>query len=138
MCNCNERHKCFLTISAVTSGSVITLPDNARIRDGHVRSISVRRANGQVLLNNLGQQLASDGVIYTAHLNLVDGSGSPLAQMPVQNLWRDTNYPEPLATNNWKNIDPTQSTITLSTGASGYNAAHVIELVFELNECPNC
>lgn len=135
MCNCC-RHNCFLTISVQTTGSNIKFPESERLRQNKILSVSARRANGQVKLTPEGWQIAADTVVYSSHLNLVDNSAKPVAQIPVETLWRDTNAPEPLAVD-WSNIDPTQSYITLNTASAGYNAANAIELVFEI-ACPPC
>lgn len=135
MCCC--KHKCFITLETLTNAANVTLPDNSRIRDGKITSILLRRADGGTLKSPLGRTLAADTVIATAHATFRNKNGLAITDpVPLSMLQRDYNSPEPLAVS-WTDVDPTQTTIVIDTGAAGYNAAHVIEIVFGL-DCDQC
>ena len=138
MCGCNS-HSCIKTIETVTSSSVIKMPDSAEIRDGKIRSISLRRLGGASATSITGNVLAADTVISTAHLTLVNAKNVNVMIIPLSLLQRDYNSPEPYKVDPevYSGIDLSRSTITLSTSAAGYSATAVIELVFEYN-CPVC
>lgn len=122
----------------MTSGANLSLPDVAEIRDGYIRSIWLRRSGTATLLTRLGTTVAADTVIDTAHLTLVNQRSNQMMIIPLSTLQRDFNSPEPFATdeNLYAGIDLSRSSIVLSTGATGYNAAHAIELIFEY-DCKN-
>ena len=123
-------------IEVVTASSNIALPENAKLNKKRITSIAVRKA-GSGKKSVTGKTLASAGVIATAHLKLVNEQGDFLTNIPVEMLERDANSPEHLRVD-WKNIGTTQSSIVLDTAASGYDAAHVIEIVFGYDCSPNC
>lgn len=132
MCNCNK-HQCFITLQALTSANQISLPDSSRIRNGRVTSIFVRRSGSLTLKSSTGADVASDSVIGTASLMLNNLNGEQiLAPLPLSSLQRDYNSPEPLHVN-WKQIDLTQSVITLTPA----NATDVVEVIFGL-DCDFC
>lgn len=136
MCNNCCKTKCTVVLLATTASAQITLPESNRIRNGRVLAISMRRLNGVAAKANNGATLAVDTVTISAHLSLKNANGTEVWQMPLQYLQRDFNAPEPLRCD-IRNIDPTQSTITLDTGATGYSATAVFEFLFEL-ECDDC
>ena len=135
MCNCCPT-KCTTVLLATTSSGSITLPESNRIRKGIIRSVAMRRLNGVAAKAYNGQLLAVDTVTISAHLSLKDANGTEIWQMPLQYLQRDFNDTA-WQKCNIRNIDPTQSTITLDTGAAGYLATSVFELTFEL-DCDEC
>jgi len=135
MCNC--KHQCTITLSATTDAANINLPDSSRIRRGTVNYIALRKSGSSTLKNVNGATLAADTVVDTAHLRVVNLNGFAVCDpIPLSFLQRDANSPEPYAVK-WKDIDPTQCVITLDTGASGYSATDVIEIIFGL-DCQEC
>lgn len=136
MCNC-KRYKCSLTFEVVTSSANVNLPESNRLRNSKVVGVAVMRAGGATLLSPNGATLATDAVVGSAYLNLTNVNGTQLCpQLPLSHLMRDYNAPDPLPVN-WTEIDPTQTSLTINTGASGYNAAHVVMITFFL-DCDNC
>lgn len=135
MCNCCST-KCTVVLLATAATGNITLPESNRLRNGRVRSVSMRRLNGVTAKANNGATLVPDTVTISAHLSLLSANGTEIWQMPLQNLQRDFNSPEPLRCD-IRNIDPTQSTIIFDTGAAGWDATQVFEIMFEL-DCNDC
>lgn len=134
MCCCEN--KCIVTIEVTTSGGSFALPTNKIIETRRITSVGIRKAaSGQK--SKSGKTLAAAAVIATAHLKLVDSSANFLAELPLGMLERDANSPEHLRVN-WQDIGTSQSTVSLDTGASGYDAAHVIELIFGYDCTPQC
>lgn len=131
---CGKCESCTVPVSVLASGSNITLPDVDRLSKGTIRTILVRRSNGVTLKNINGQTLAADTVIATAHLRLTTKNGAETLVYPLSALQRDVNSPEALCVN-LPEISLASSGIVLDTTASGYNAAHVIEIVFGI-DCP--
>lgn len=129
---CSKCHDCFITVSVITKGAQSKFEDNERLRQNTIKSVSVRAAGGQTKKNPQGVQLAADAVLFSSHLVLRNGNAAAMAEIPVENLVRNANAPEPLCVN-WSKIDPTQSYVIVDTTAAGYNAAHCIEFVFELD-----
>jgi hypothetical protein len=135
MCNC--KHQCTITLSTPTNGASLNLPDSSRIRDGVVSYIALRKAGGATLKNVNGQTLAADTVVNTAHLKVVNKNGFAICDpIPLSFLQRDANAPDPYPVK-WQEVDPTQCVITLDTGAGGYSATAVIEIIFGI-DCQAC
>jgi len=130
---CQQKHRFITTIQVTTNGGNLRLPDVAEIRDGNIRSIWLRRAAGGTLITRMGDTVAADTVIATAHLTLVNQKMVQVAIIPLQSLQRDFNSPEPLATdeNVYAGVDLSRSSIVLDTNAAGYSATAVIEIMFE-------
>lgn len=115
-------------IEVVTASNSVSLPTNQIVEGRTITSIGMRKAAaGQK--SRYGKTLAASGVIATAHLRLADAGGGTIAEIPLNMLERDANSPEHLRVN-WQGVQPSQSSIVLDTAASGYDATHVIELVF--------
>lgn len=134
---CKNCHDCFITLQVVTSGAILNLPDNQRLRQNKIKAISMRRVAGGTYLSKTGATLAADTVTATAHLSLKNANGTELLDMPLTQLQRDYNNPEPLCVD-YEQVDPTASTIVLSTSASGYSATAVFEITFEISCNPVC
>ena len=134
MC-CNKAHQCFITLQTLTSAATVSLPDSARIRNGKVTSIFLRRSGTLTLKTAQGTTVASDAVIGTAHLTLKDLNGNELTSpIPLSSLQRDFNAPEPLHVM-YEGIDLMQSTIVLDFAAA--TATQCIEIIFGL-DCAQC
>lgn len=135
-CNCNT---CFeeVPLSAVLNAATVPLPISTRIQSNRIIGLLVRRSGSATLKDVNGKTLAADSVIATAHLVLTTANGDNKATYPLSALQRDFNSPDPYPCF-WDDIDPTQCSIKLDTGASGYDATHVAEIIFRI-ECPkNC
>ncbi len=130
---CKNCLGCVIATSTQTASDTNELKYSERLNKKRLTHVWMRVAGG-VQKDKSGATLASLGVIKTAHLKLVDGTGNEVWTMPLESLQRDFNGPDPLCIRNL-NIDSSQCVITLDTGASGYNAAHVIELLWGI-ECP--
>lgn len=129
------KHECFITLQTLADAAQVTLPDSARIRDGKVTSIQLRRAGSLTLKTYQGTTIVADTVIATAHIWVKNLNGQEIAApIPLQTLQRDYNSPEPLKVD-WSNVDLTQSTIVLDT--TGVNAGECIEIIFGL-DCTTC
>lgn len=135
MCNCCA-HKCFITLSAIAASGNIQFPDSARIRDGRITSVNVRRSGAATLKNESQQVLVPDTVVNTAYLVVKNKNGTEIFKGPLSMLQRDYNAPEPLRVN-WQGVDPTQSNIIFDTTAAGYAATQVFEITFGL-DCDDC
>lgn len=137
MCNCCNLCIEEISLEVVTNGAAINLPVNQRIQNANIKRILVRRSGSATLKSVTGKTLAADTVIATAHLILNDLGGKEKIKYPISALQRDFNSPDAYQCD-LVNIDPTQCQIILDTTASGYNAAHVVEIIFGI-ECPkNC
>lgn len=133
---CCKANKCIDVIEVVTSGPNVSLPENTKLAKKQITSIGLRKAaSGQKSAN--GKTLAAAGVIATAHLKLVNDQGDFICNIPLGMLERDANAPQHLQVD-WKSIGTTQSSIVLDTAASGYDATHVIELIFGYDCGPQC
>lgn len=136
MCDCCA-NKCIVTLSTLANSSNVNLPDSSRVRESTVNSILVRRSGSGTLKDVNGRTLAADTVIATAHLKLVDKNGFAITDsIPLSVLQRDYNSPDAFRCK-YQNVDPTQTVVKLDTGASGYDATHVVEIVFGL-DCEAC
>jgi len=124
---------CVIPVSVVTAAEINQVPYTERINNNKVTHIWVRTASG-VQKDVNGNTLAASGVIKTAHLRLMSADGNEQWKIPIESLQRDTNYPEPFCVGNL-DIDSSQCQIILDTGASGYSATAVIELLFGI-VCP--
>lgn len=134
---CCKSWKCSITLEITTSGANVSLPESNRIRNSRVVGISMPRAAGATLYSPNNAVLAADAVVGSSYLNLVNANGTKiLADLPLNQIQRDYNAPEPLHVN-WSDIDPTQSNVQINTSASGYNAAHAMIFIFWL-DCDNC
>lgn len=134
---CKKCHRCFVPLEVLTDSADISMKDNKRISGGKITSLMLRRSGSVTLLALSGKTVAPDTVINTAHLTLRNANGTELITYPLSALQRDYNSPEPLCLDGLTGIDLASSTIKLSTGAAGYSAAHVIELIFGL-DCDDC
>lgn len=136
MCCC--KNKCFITAEVLTSAANVNLPAgiNERIQNNVVTSIWAPRSGSNTLKTQSGKTVASDIVMATAHLFLLDSNGKQIVVLPMWMIMRDFNSPEPLQ-GEWANIDVTQSYILLDIGASGWAATQAIELTFGYN-CEKC
>lgn len=138
--SCSSLHRCFKTQEVIISASNVKLVDVAEIRESRLRSIMLRRLGSLVGVSATGATLAPDTVIATAHLVLVNSRNVQIMNpIPLQLLQRDYNAPEPYQLDPavYAGVDLSRSYILLSTGAAGYVASNVIELVFEY-ECDIC
>lgn len=133
MCCCT--HKNFIVLEVRTSSGIIALPKSSLLEQNKVTSIAVRKP-GAGLKGASGAVLAAQAVMDTAHLKVVTPGGLHIAQLPLNLLERAFGDSEPLSVM-WGDISAESSTITLDTTASGYNAAHIIELVigYESQAC---
>lgn len=139
--SCCKGHACSEAIQVVTATANLKLPDSAEIRDGKIKSITLRRLGSDTGLSATGGNLAADTVISTAHLTLINAKNvQVMKSMPLSLLQRDYNNPEPYQVNPdvFSGIDLSRSSITLDTGATGYLATDVIELIFEYDCQTNC
>lgn len=128
---------CTVAVSVLTNGGVINLPDVDRLNKGTIRSVLIRRnPTGTTRKNIKGQTLAADTVTATAHLTLVTKNGMETLVIPLESVQRDFNAPDALQVC-LPDIATSSSYITLDTSASGYNSAHVIELIFGIDCPPN-
>ena len=137
MCNC--KHRCFELQEVVTNAANVSLPDNTRIRNNLITSIYVQPSDPAGTLtykSPLNLSIASWSVLNSAYLNIVTANGTKLAQLPVAMLLRTTAYPEPLQVS-WAEVDPTQCSIQINTGAAGYSDTAAIVIVFGL-ACDVC
>lgn len=137
--SCCKGHSCTKTIETVTSGSIIKFPDVAEIRDGKIKSITMRRMGSLTGYSATGATLAADTVIAGAHMQLINANNRIIQQIPLMQLQRDYNSPEPYQTdpNIFAGIDLSRTIINLNTSAAGYSATAVIEMTFEY-DCENC
>lgn len=136
MCDCCA-NECIVTLSTLANAANVNLPDSSRVKNSVVKSILVRRSGGATLKDANGRTLAADTVIAQAHLRLVNLNGFAITDtIPLSVLQRDYNSPDAFRCK-YKNIDPTQCVVIVNTGASGYDATHVVEIVFGL-ECQEC
>lgn len=134
---CCKGHKCFVILEVTTAGTSNALPESNRIRQSRITSLMVPRAGGATLYSPTGAVLATDAVVQSSYLSLVNENGTELQKIPLAHLQRDYNGPEPLHVN-LKDIDPTQSRIVIgSLSASGYSATASILITFGL-DCDNC
>lgn len=119
-------------MEVVTSASIIGLTDIAEIREGKLRGLWLPRSGSATLYTKSGLVVAADSVIAGAHLILANSNNTQVMVIPMISLQRDYNSPEPfdLDPETYDGIDLSRSSIMLNTSASGYNAAHAIELVF--------
>lgn len=137
MCNC--KHRCFELQEVVTSAAVVYLPDNTRIRDNRITSVYVQPsdpAGSLTFLSPMGRTIATWSVLNSSYLYVVNQNGTKMAPIPLAALIRTQYDQEPLRVD-WLQVDPTQTYILINTGASGYNAAHAIDIVFGL-ACDEC
>ena len=137
MCNC--KHRCFELQEIVTSAAQVFLPDNTRIRENLVTSIYVQPsdpAGSLSYLSPLGRTIASWSVLNSSYLNVVNQNGTTFAKIPLAELIRTTEYPEPLQVS-WAEVDPTQSFVQINTSAAGYSATGAIIIMFGL-ACDIC
>lgn len=133
---CSFANKCFLVIEVATASNSVALPTNQILENRQITSVGIRKAaSGQK--SRTGKTLAAAAVMATAHIKLADASGTAIADLPLNMLERDANSPEHLRVN-WQKIAPSQSTIVLDTAAAGYDATHVIELVFGYDCSAQC
>ena len=95
-----------------------------------------RRSGSNTLYNIDGNIIAADTVVSGIHLQIYNSNGTLIAEMPLTQLQRDYNSPEPYRVA-WKDIETTQCKIYIKTSATGYNANHFVELIWEL-ECDQC
>lgn len=135
MCNCKTQ--CTLVVLVTAASTSVALPETNRLTNGIIKGIGMRRLNGVAAKAYTGQTLTPDAVVASAHLSLNNTNGTQILQLPLQYLQRDFNSPEWMKVNDLRNIDLTQSTITLDIGAAGWAATQVFELTFEV-ECDNC
>lgn len=138
MCKCCE-HRCFELQEIVTSAAQVFLPDDTRIRTNLITSVSIQPsdpAGTLTYLSPLGRTLASWSVLNSSYLYVFNQNGTRIAPIPLINIIRTTESPEPLKVS-WQQIDPTQSFIKINTAAAGYNAAHAIMLSWGL-ACDEC
>lgn len=137
MCNC--KHRCFELQEITTSAAQVYLPDNSKIRENLVTSISVvgsDPAGSLTFKSPLGANLASWSVLNSSYLYVFNQNGTRIATIPLALLIRTVDYPEPLQVS-WVEVDPTQTYIQINTGAAGYSATAAILVEFGLacNEC---
>ena len=138
MCNCC-RHRCFELQEIVTSAAQVNLPDDTRIRTNKLKSLYVQPsdpAGSLTYLTPLGRTIATWSVLNSSYLYAYNQNGTRIATLPLAQLIRTTESPEPFAID-WQQVDPQQSFIKINTGAAGYAATHAIVLVWEIdcNEC---
>lgn len=128
---CCNKNRCFITLEALTPTSGTTvLPDNNRINNGQVVSIMMRRSGGATLKTAKGTTVASDAVVGTAHIVLVNNNGQKMFDpLPLSTLQRDYNNPAPLPVD-LTGLDLAQSTITFD--GTGATATHCFEIIFGL------
>lgn len=134
MCCC--QNKCFLTIEVTTSSANVALPTNQTLESRRITSIGIRKA-ASGLKSKTGKTLAAAAVIATGHLKIMGPSGNFLSEIPLNMLERDANSPEHLHVN-WQEISTSNSGITIDTGASGYDAAHVVEIIIGYDCSETC
>jgi len=134
MCDCCKECIQEVAVEAVTASDTIALPYSERVQSATIRRILVRRSGSATLKSYTLKTLAADTVIATAHLVLMNKNGAEQMRYPVSALQRDFNSPDAY-TCNFQDIDLTQCSIKLDTGASGYSATAVIEIIFGI-ECP--
>jgi hypothetical protein len=130
-------HETFLSTSVSAAVSNVGFLENERLRGNAIKSLYVRRSGGIVKKDKSGKTLVSDGVLFSAHLSLVDNSAKPLVEVPLEIFVRDYNAPEPICVD-WSKVDPTQSRIIFDVTAAGYDPTHVFEFVFEIPTSTNC
>lgn len=135
---CCKPHECVITAEALTNAAQIPLPAgiNERIAKNVVTAIWVPRSGSNTLYTDKGVTVAADTVLAGAHLHLKTSGGTDYVIIPMWLLMRDFNAPEPLR-GKWVDIDVSQSYIQLNTSATGYNAAHAIEISFGY-DCDKC
>lgn len=135
---CCKPHECVVTAEILTSSAQVQLPQgiNERIAKNIVTAIWVPRSGSNTLYTDRGVTVAADTVLAGAHLHLKNSNAKDYVVIPLWLLMRDFNSPEPLR-GKWADIDISQSFIQLNTGATGYNAAHAIEISFGY-DCDNC
>jgi hypothetical protein len=81
--------------------------------------------------------LAVDTVVMSAHLSLKNANGTEVFAIPLQYLQRDYNSPDWMRVDDLRNIDLTQSLVTIDTTAVGYSSSSVLEILFEI-DCDGC
>lgn len=137
--SCCKGHSCTKTIETPTSGNIVKFPDVAEIRDGKIKSITMRRMGSLTGYSSTGATLAADTVIAGAHMQLVNANNRIVMQIPLMQLQRDYNAPEPYQCdpNVFAGIDLSRTQIIINTSAAGYSATAVIEMTFEYN-CEDC
>jgi hypothetical protein len=135
MCCCKE--ECTVILEVTTSSTVMQLPESNRIRNGVVRSIRVPRPGSLTLYTPNGGTMATEAVLASSYLSLVNSNGTEIVKIGLIHLMRDYNDGSPFQCR-YDSIDPTQSKIILgSTSASGYSATAVIPITFGL-ACTEC
>ena len=119
-------------MEVVTASQIIGLTDISEIREGRLRGLWLPRSGSATLYTKSGLVVAADSVIAGAHLTLANSNNTQVMVIPLISLQRDYNSPEPfeLDPDVYDGIDLSRSSIMLNTSASGYNAAHAIEIVF--------
>lgn len=123
----------------VTSGAQVFFQDNTRIRQNTVTSIMVQApdpAESLAFLSPMGRTLANWAVLNSSYLYIINQNGTTLAPIPLAQIVRNYNSPEPLAVS-WEQVDPTQSYVKINTGASGYAATEAFVFIFGI-ECDSC
>jgi len=125
-----------VTAEVLTNAAIINLPlaVNERIQNHTLTSIMVPRSGSTTLKSATGKTVASDAVIATAHLVLKDSNGKEVVTIPLWNLMRDYNSPEPMR-GEWIGVDVTQSQIILDLTAA--TVTQVIEITFGY-ACKTC
>lgn len=110
-----------------TVSGINPLPLSTQLERRNITSIAIRKP-GAGRKSATGAVLASQEVVDAGHLKIVNPSGDHIAQLPLNVLERDYLNANPL-TVSWDDISTTSSHIVLDVSASGYNSAHVIELI---------
>jgi len=139
MCNCKCKHRCTELQQVITAGPQNFLPDDTRIRRNLINSVYIQPsdpAGSLTYLSPQGKTLASWSVLNSSYLYVYNQNGTRIATIPLAELIRTTEAPEPLAVS-WKEVDPTQSYILVNTTAAGYDATHAIMIMWGL-ECDEC
>lgn len=136
---CCNKHRCTELQEIVTSAKQVYLPDDTRIRRNVINSVYIQPSDPAGTLTYLtpaARTIASWSVLNSSYLYVYNQNGTRLAVIPLAELIRTTEAPEPLRVD-WQQVDPTQSYILINTTAAGYNAAHAIMLMWGLN-CDEC
>lgn len=134
---CCQKEECTVLLEVTTSGAVNQLPESNRIRNGILRSIRVPRCGSATLYSANGGTIATDAVLGSSYLSLVNSNGTEIVKIGLIHLMRDFNDQKPFVCR-YDSIDPTQSKIIIgSLSASGYSAAAVIPITFGI-ECSEC
>lgn len=136
---CCNKYRCTELQEIVTSAAQVFLPDDTRIRRNVINGVYIQPSDPEGTLTYLspqGRTIASWSVLNSSYLYVFNQNGTKIATIPLAELIRTTQSPEPLRVD-WQQVDPTQSYILINTSAAGYNAAHAIMLMWFLY-CDEC